>query len=163
MSWRQNTLFVFITPMEWVVWYFARIFIANGWLAFIHQTNRIQKAKFSTFFLERTLVNTIVRHSVQLYNSHCRQNSTQNQRKILHVFIGNFWNLTTFWHTCISCLSLSYVGKFIFQYIDTNANGQSTLRWLGFTDWWFITQNSIKLKVSFINYGYFYKRHQDQI
>ena len=79
-----------------MVWYFARIFIANGWLAFIHQTNRIQKAKFSTFFLERTLVNTIVRHSVQSYNSHCRQNSTQNQRKILHVFIGNFWNLTTF-------------------------------------------------------------------
>ena len=122
-----------------------------------------RRLSFLLFYLERTLVNTIVRHSVQLYNSRCRQNSTQNQRKIIHVFIGNFWNLTTFWRTCISCLSLSYVGKFIFQYIDTNANGQSTLRWLGFTDWWFITQNLIKLKVSFIDYGYFYKRHQDQI
>ena len=32
-----------------------------------------------------------------------------------------------------------------------DAYRQSTLGWLGFADWWFITRNSIKLKVSVIN------------
>ena len=53
--------------------------------------------------------------------------------------------VTTFWHYQlffpISCWSIHFC-------MDTYS--QSTLGWLGFADWWFITQNSIKLKVSVI-------------
>ena len=81
------------------------------------------------------------------YISHRNDGNTQDQSQILHVFIGNYQLITTFCHYQLffpfSCWLIHFC---------MDAYRQSTLNWLGFADWWFITRNSIKLKVSVINY-----------
>ena len=49
----------------------------------------------------------------------------------------------------ISCFSLFHVSQIHFC---MNTYRQRTLGWLGYVDWWLITQNSIKLKVFVTNY-----------
>ena len=62
------------------------------------------------------------------YRSHRNDGNTQDQSQILHVFIGNYQLITTFCHHQL---------------------------FFPFSCWlihWFVTRNSIKLKVSVINY-----------